>query len=87
LQFDLVMGSDVLYERRSEDALARGVARLCAPGGTIVLADPGRDHLQPAATMLRQAGYREHMEIVNEMFVLEFSTNRSAGRMRGSASG
>jgi predicted nicotinamide N-methyase len=40
--WDLVLASDVLYERRNGDALARLLPRLTGPGGEVLLADPGR---------------------------------------------
>lgn len=40
--FDLVLASDVLYERSLHDDLARLLPRLVAPGGKIVLSDPLR---------------------------------------------
>jgi predicted nicotinamide N-methyase len=56
--WDLVLAADVLYERRNVPLLLHVLPRLLAPGGEILLADPGR----PAApAFLEQA--REQWEI------------------------
>ena len=40
--FDLVLVADVLYERRNITALTALIPTLLAPGGEVLLADPGR---------------------------------------------
>ena len=50
--WDLVLASDVLYERRNAHTLARLLPRLPTANGEILLADPGR---VPAAAFLEQA--------------------------------
>jgi predicted nicotinamide N-methyase len=40
--FSLVLAADVLYERRNVPVLLELLPRLVAPGGEILLADPGR---------------------------------------------
>lgn len=41
-RWPVVLGSDLLYERRSHPLLLEVLARSLAPGGTAYLADPGR---------------------------------------------
>jgi len=41
-KFDLVLASDVLYERQYGVLMAEAFARALAPGGAAILADPGR---------------------------------------------
>ena len=41
-RFDLVLASDVLYERRYAPLVAQAVVRSLAPGGVALIADPGR---------------------------------------------
>jgi predicted nicotinamide N-methyase len=48
----LVLASDVLYERRNVDPLLELLPRVCAGGGEVWLADPGR---APAAGFLARA--------------------------------
>jgi predicted nicotinamide N-methyase len=51
--FGLVLGADVLYERRNTTILLSLLPRLVAPGAEVWLADPGR---ATADTFLRLAG-------------------------------
>jgi predicted nicotinamide N-methyase len=44
--FDLVVASDVLYERPYGELVARAVAHALAPGGVAMIADPGRVALE-----------------------------------------
>jgi predicted nicotinamide N-methyase len=41
-RFDLVLASDVLYERRHAPLVARAVMQSLAPDGVALVADPGR---------------------------------------------
>jgi predicted nicotinamide N-methyase len=50
--WDLVLASDVLYERRMADALLELLPRLVGDRGTVLLSDPGRE---PAAAFLERA--------------------------------
>ena len=43
--FDIIIGSDVLYERGHAAALSGLVERHAAPHGQVVVADPGRSHV------------------------------------------
>lgn len=43
--FDVVMGSDVLYESKHPKDVASGLIRFVKPGGKILLSDPGRNYL------------------------------------------
>lgn len=43
----LVVGSDLLYEARNGPWLAAALDRLVAPGGEVLLADPGRATAEP----------------------------------------
>lgn len=51
-RFPLVLAADVLYERRNVDPLLEALARLVAPDGEALVADPGRVH---ASGFLREA--------------------------------
>jgi len=69
--YGLVFGSDLLYEERKVEVLVACAAALCAPGGRIIIADPGRRHLQTALTAFRGRGFRETIEIIDDMFILD----------------
>lgn len=71
--FDLVLGSDLLYERRTLNSLVDTMTRLCAPGGTILLSDPGRDAVQPVVAEIESRGFRPWTHVIDECFIVEFS--------------
>ena len=77
--YDVVMGSDVLYESKHASEVAQGLIRFLKPGGKILLSDPGRAYLQPFVTAMKQAGYQDQMDAVKvkdkEVFVFLFSKN------------
>ena len=59
--FDVVIGSDVLYESRHPHEVARGLLKFVKPGGTILLSDPGRSYLQQFVNAMNNEGYKEEM--------------------------
>jgi predicted nicotinamide N-methyase len=50
--WDLVLGADLLYEQRNAETLLGLLPRLSAPGGEVLIADPGR---APAERFLARA--------------------------------
>lgn len=54
LQFDLIVGADLLYERRNHEAILACMEALLAPNGVAVLADPVR-HMTPTFIALAEA--------------------------------
>jgi len=60
---DLVLASDVAYEAGLAEQIAPALARLCRPGGRIVLADPGRPLFQSTVNALEALGFRSEVEI------------------------
>ena len=69
---DLVIGSDLLYERRHIPALIRAVGALCAPGGHAVIADPGRENLQLFVSGMEQDGWRNTLIPEGDIYVFRF---------------
>ncbi len=55
--FDLIIGSDLLYEDEHAASLARFIAQHAAPCATVVLIDPGRGHRGRFVTELAQQGF------------------------------
>jgi len=55
-RFDVVLASDVLYERPYGPLVAKAVARSLAPKGEALLADPGRIAMEEFLTEARKAG-------------------------------
>jgi predicted nicotinamide N-methyase len=57
----LVLGSDLLYERRNVEPLLELLPRLCAAAGEVWLADPGR---APAAGFFERAAERWRIDAI-----------------------
>jgi len=73
---DLIIGSDLLYEARNVEPLVRCAAALCGPGGIILLADPGRNHLQGAVDQFRTQGFEDVLRVMDDVFIVEFLRTR-----------
>ena len=56
-RFDLVLGSDLLYEPWQPGHLAALLGRLLAPGGEALIADPGRRHVDAFVHLAEAAGH------------------------------
>jgi predicted nicotinamide N-methyase len=68
--FDLVMGSDILYERSLVKPLAQLFYQTMAPGGRGLLADPGRPYLQNFVTAMEQYGCSCSIETSRDIFII-----------------
>jgi len=64
-RFDLVVGSDILYEAGHPAPVARALAAHVAPCGEVLLADPARAYLQACLDELAHLGFRERDEVVS----------------------
>lgn len=62
--FDVVMGSDVLYESKHSREVALGLMRFVKEGGIIILTDPGRNYLQPFLDAMRSEGHTEEISSI-----------------------
>lgn len=60
-----LVGSDVAYEKSLHPYLLRTVRALLAPGGHLVLSDPGRPAAQPLFTAIAGAGYAHRRGVVD----------------------
>jgi predicted nicotinamide N-methyase len=56
--YDLVIAADVLYEQRNGPVLAALLPRVTAPGGTVLIADPGRVYAPDFLRLARDTGWR-----------------------------
>lgn len=56
-RFDLIIGSDLLYERGQARRLARLIANLDKPGTEVIISDPGRGNAARLTRDLREEGY------------------------------
>ncbi len=75
--FDIVMGSDVLYESKHASEVVKGLIRFLKPDGKILLSDPGRNYLQPFLEAMKLQGHVEESELIpvkdKEVFVFLFT--------------
>jgi predicted nicotinamide N-methyase len=56
-RFDVLLASDVVYERSQFDHLERAFTHLIKPGGLILLSEPNRYIAEPFIEKLGKAGY------------------------------
>ena len=56
-QYDLVIGSDILYERQHTSQVAHILAKTIALGGQAIITDPGRPYLQVFADEMKSLGF------------------------------
>jgi predicted nicotinamide N-methyase len=75
--YDFVLASDVLYEQRHPEELAKALARLVHPKGSIYLSDPGRSYLERALRELEMLGFHR----VEFQFDVEESASRPEIRL------
>ncbi len=68
----LIIGSDLLYERRHIPALISAIETLCAPGGHAVISDPGRDNLPLFVAGMEDSGWRSTLIPVDDIYVCRF---------------
>ncbi len=77
-KFDIVMGSDVLYESSHPMDVAQALLKFVKPGGKILLSDPGRNYLEKFLESMKKAGVGQSVEMIpmgeKTVFVYEFST-------------
>ena len=71
--FDIVLGSDLIYENDMVAPFVKCATRYCAPGGLLLFADPGRKNLQRACTALETAGFASSLEARGEIYVFTFT--------------
>ena len=63
-QFDLIIGSDLLYEPDDSGSLADFIARHAAPGALVWLVDPNRGNRPAFNRRMRALGFRLHEDLI-----------------------
>jgi predicted nicotinamide N-methyase len=63
-EFDLIIGSDLLYEPDHAEHLSAFIARHAAPVATVILVDPGRGHVGAFIARMESLGFRATRESV-----------------------
>jgi predicted nicotinamide N-methyase len=75
--FDVVIGSDVLYESKHPREVALGLLKFVRPGGLIILSDPGRAYVQKFVMAMNAEGIKEEMSFIpidgKENFIFRFT--------------
>ena len=56
-RFDLIIGSDLLYERDHAALLAGFIAHHANPAAQVLIADPGRGYVSPFSALMLAQGY------------------------------
>ena len=69
-KFDVIIGSDLLYEKKSVKILVNCVKHMLKKNGIFVLADPGRDHIQDAVDRFAATGIHLELLIKDEILIL-----------------
>jgi predicted nicotinamide N-methyase len=69
-KFALIIGSDLLYEKKSVKILVSCVKNMLKKNGIFILADPGRDHIQDAVDQFGAAGIHLELLIKDEILIL-----------------
>lgn len=64
-KFDLIIGSDLLYERRHGEILSRFIDCHLNPGGKIIIVDPGRRFSRKIIPMMRALGFKHDLKRLN----------------------
>ncbi len=65
-RFERVVAADVLYEMRNAEHLAEALPRVLAPGGSVLVADPGRVYRSVFVERMEREGWRVEEERVRE---------------------
>jgi predicted nicotinamide N-methyase len=60
--FTTALAADVLYERRNADALSKLVPGIVQPGGSLLLADPGRTYRSDFDRLMHSQGWTSAVE-------------------------
>lgn len=63
--FDLVIGSDLLYERDHPSLLADFIARHCNRRAAVLIVDPGRGHSARFSQHMQAHGYQQQADSLN----------------------
>lgn len=75
-KYDLIIGSDILYESRHPKEIAQTLFNLTTQSGKIILSDPGRSYLQNFANEMKKLKleYKMHQYKIenDEIFILVF---------------
>jgi len=69
-EFDLIIGSDILYERGHAELLANFINHHAKPHCKIIIVDPGRRYHKKFSQEMIQFGYAHHEEKLGDVDIL-----------------
>lgn len=69
--WDLILASDVLYDKTQPASLLEFLLRAVAPGGCVLLADPGRSYLEGFFSEASRQGFRVKTQGMFGVFIGE----------------
>lgn len=76
VQYDLILGADILYERAMHQHLAPIFRDNLAPGGTLVLSDPSRPQALELIAAMEDAGWQIGIEMRTTILPLPGRMNK-----------
>jgi predicted nicotinamide N-methyase len=74
--FDIVLGSDLIYEPDMVAPFVGCATRYCVPGGLLLFADPGRKNLQRTCTALEKAGFTPALDAHGDIYVFTYTRGK-----------
>ncbi len=78
--FDVIIGSDLLYEEPQTDALMHCMAKIQKGSTRLILADPLRKHIQTAVEKLEQAHWQIELDDMDDILILTATQNSAPTR-------
>lgn len=72
LAFDLIIGSDLLYERDQEITLAKFIDLHCAAHGQVILTDPGRGQVARFNRLMAGNGFSVEQNVAGKSRLLRY---------------
>ncbi len=65
-----VVAADVLYEERNVEPFMNALERTLAPGGTAIVADPGRPHVSDFGSALMSRGFTTDIICTDDILIM-----------------
>jgi len=73
LHFPLIVGSDLVYEKDHIAALVCAINALCASGGEVLIADPGRDNLTLFIDAMHKSHWMDTLFVEDDIYIMRFT--------------
>lgn len=73
LEFDLIIGSDLLYERDQDSLLAHFIDFHCSANGKVILTDPGRGQVSRFNRLMAARGFSAEQTFAGKARLVRYS--------------